>query len=54
MIVDSHQRDYPPGDEDDEWVIVRSAMFGPRLHRPGTDKAFGANAARFRGLGANG
>ena len=53
MIVDSHQRDYPPGDEDAEW-IMRAAMLGPRLDRRETDKVFGANAARFHGLGANG
>jgi hypothetical protein len=39
LIVDSHQRDHPPGDEDGD--------------RRETDKAFGANAARSRGREAN-
>jgi L-fuconolactonase len=30
------------------------AILGPRLDRQGTDKLFGANAARFYGLGARG
>ena len=52
MIVESHQRDHPLGDEDAEW-IMRAAILGPRLDRPRTDKAFGASAARCRGGEAN-
>ncbi|MFZ0601209.1 MAG: hypothetical protein WAN05_07580 [Roseiarcus sp.] len=52
MIVDSHQRDYPPGDDDAEW-IMGPTMPGPRLDRRETDKVFGASAARCCGREAN-
>jgi hypothetical protein len=48
LIVDSHQRDHPPGDE-----AERIMGPGPRLDRRETGKAFGANAARFHGREAN-
>jgi hypothetical protein len=48
LIVDSHQRDYPPANN------AAPAMLGPRLDRRRTGKLFGASAARCHGRGANG